>query len=793
MSSTPTLTAPPPHADEYARLRAALEILDQQPTDEGARLISVRQYASLGLFGPALEQLADQQRLLETHETLRQSLATLRAQPNGLVNWAELRAQFDANFAALQTRQPAFPWSRAELLEALKGIDLFRCRDGQYQLSRRVGRGPRRWLPQIVDWRSIINRPEILPQDTRIICVPYAVEGVGLGDLIALLYDRTRMLLNGYRPRIHLFERNPVQLAAWLHVCDGREIIADERVWLWAGPAGVERFMAFHEAHPEVVPPPFVVGQPGFGAAATSVVPAAVQELQRRGAARFEAQAARARYVTQGHDFAYYAQRFAGRHTQPLRILGITSRFTTFLQYAMRDIQQTLAQRGHEFRLCIEPDDLTPAVQNDAKAAQIADFNPDLMLIIDHNRPEFGKAWDFPVPFVNWIQDDLPHLFAPGAGRVGPYDLTVGYITPRTARPPGYPERQIRYLSVPVNPRVYDAAPAAAELLTGARCEASFVSHLSEPVEIFVQRATANEQRPTRRLLLRALFEEMRARITAGNVPPTTLQTTGITQQVAHEIGIALTEAEAENLRRDYTDRMINLIFRHQPLEWAAEMGLDLHLYGKGWERHPRLGRFARGPASNGEHLRAIFQASTINLQIYPISDFHQRLLEGLCSGGFFLIRGTPRDDVAGRIGALAKHVTAAGIQGEDALWNVSDPTLRREVHQINEALFAPRRLHPGYIDQLRDYAAWSHVHDMPASLPGYAAVAFRTRTDFERQVKKWLGDADARQEVAARQREFVLTHFTYDAVLEQILEFAAKYFTTGAASQATSRFIPTT
>ena len=65
-----------------------------------------------------------------------------------------------------------------------------------------------------------------------------------------------------------------------------------------------------------------------------------------------------------------------------------------------------------------------------------------------------------------------------------------------------------------------------------------------------------------------------------------------------------------------FLQRINNALFRHQALHWIADLGLNLRLYGKGWEKHPRFGRFARGPADNETQIGAIYRASRINLQV---------------------------------------------------------------------------------------------------------------------------------------------------------------------------------
>ena len=85
--------------------------------------------------------------------------------------------------------------------------------------------------------------------------------------------------------------------------------------------------------------------------------------------------------------------------------------------------------------------------------------------------------------------------------------------------------------------------------------------------------------------------------------------------------------------------RVNNLLFRHQSLRRSLlDMDIDLRLYGRGWENNPTFAKFARGVADHRGELPLIYQASRINLQVSPLGSLHQRVMEGLASGGFFLL-----------------------------------------------------------------------------------------------------------------------------------------------------------
>ncbi len=770
----------------YEFLQRALFHLAQVPSDGQVRLLTVRTFAEIGLFGPAVELIDDQPGLLQQAPDLAASAEALRRQPSGFVPWADLAEVFEKNLAAACERYEAIRDNESALREATADLELFRCHHGNLGLSRRGDGSLREWLPGMVDWPAMVEGCEALRPDPRGVCMPMIVEGVGLGHVVRAVYDNTSEMFLTYTPLIHVFEPNLAQLAAWLHVADHRDMLADERFLLWVGPRGAEGFIDYHRADRAQAVPLGVMRQPGWGPAAEPMAAGVLDRLNdETGALEAEHLAAIRAGLAGRSEPEEIAGRFAERHDRPLKILGITSRFTTFLQYSMRDIEATARARGHEFLLLIEPHDHTPLLRRDYILSRIREAMPDLILVLDHNRKEYESTYDYPIPYCNWIQDDLPHLFGPGAGTgLHPYDLVVGLIGNSRLRESGYPPEQCRYLPMPVSTDKFSNEPVSASERAAHACDVSFVSHLHYTREEVLREALAQVEQPELRRLMEAQYERLGDEIAAGDVSGTFLQTVERIRLLARELGFEIDRSNANRFRQLFTDRIINAYYREQVLQWTSDMGLNLHIYGKGWERHPTLAKHARGPADHGHQLRCIYQASTFNIQAVPSGAIHQRLIEGLSAGGFFLIRRTPSDDVAALQESIRDRCIALGLQDTTELWNTSDANLAADVRALNEALFAPSQLHDHFVaDQYFDARSGLRLQ-AGTLLPHYDEVRFGTREEFERVVARFIEDADARREVAAAQRAAVIDQFGYTAVLERIFDFAEERFASLAAAQ---------
>jgi hypothetical protein len=125
------------------------------------------------------------------------------------------------------------------------------------------------------------------------------------------------------------------------------------------------------------------------------------------------------------------------------RVLFLTTRFSTVLQYSTQDTAAGFREAGWETRVMIEPTRyhriLTIATRN-----ALVEFKPDLIFQIDHHRCEHPGMFPPNVPFVCWIQDHLEHLMSPDVGpKLGMFDFSLTDSGQLYSRNYGYPQRQL--------------------------------------------------------------------------------------------------------------------------------------------------------------------------------------------------------------------------------------------------------------------------------------------------------------------------------------------------------------
>ena len=269
----------------------------------------------------------------------------------------------------------------------------------------------------------------------------------------------------------------------------------------------------------------------------------------------------------------------------------------------MRDWLESFRSLGHETRLVIETAD-DEQIHPLNTAAACVEFKPDLIVLIDHFRARFAGLPQR-IPTVMWVQDRLPHLFQKSAGIAQRQtDYAIGQGRVECVHTHGYPSDRFMPAMIGTNPSRFDlVAPAHPD----ESCDVSFVSHASVPADVIIQAEVDRLGTPQAANLLRGIFDQFRAIYDAGDC---------ITQPFRIEAMIRQTMLETQTTVPDpqplldlFTHRVNNALYRHQVIGWVAEMGVDLRLYGRGWESHPQFARFARARRTTNPNWRLFTEA----------------------------------------------------------------------------------------------------------------------------------------------------------------------------------------
>jgi hypothetical protein len=661
--------------------------------------------------------------------------------------------------------------------------ELHRANDGNHQVREIGPAWPPRWLPALDDHRTLAASRVDLRTDGTLPPV-IVFQGVGLGWELLHAHAKTRDVFLGASSVIYVVEHDPRAAAVAFHLHDWRELLADPRVVWFVGDAAANRLKEFLEADPQWPISDRMCraslfstdGRPSVSVAVTQAADSrakSVIELRRRIEDRYA-----------GRDAAWWSRRFVeavddtGRaRGRPLRILGFTSLHTTFLQYSMRDCLRALESLGHQTRLIIEPNAHIPLAPVMALQAQ-HDFEPDVILLLSRMRYEMPWMLHPSIPSLTWDQDTLHWVFDPSRKPQLPWnDFLMGYAARGVSANLGWPAHRCRFCAMAGSPATYSAEPLPPEELAPYLCDVSYVSHSSATVEQELREAETWLPDKRLRRIFRTAVERLLPDWLAGGAYPGPVMTAIL--DAGEQIGDAPPSYEELCKLTQPAHRVAGRAFRHVALGWVADWadrtGRVLHLWGNGWERHPRLAKYARGPAKNGEELRRIYQASAINLQLMQSGFFHQRALDGLMAGGFFIGRRSEADQTGPILRELVELMDRHRVDSAAALASLPDEQVRRKITATLVRFGEdPRAVCAKLVETRRQSANDDFIDE---KMPGFEELLFSSSADFEAKAERFLADSGLRRKFATTMREVLLKGYSYDARMVEMLLFLREAF----------------
>jgi len=451
---------------------------------------------------------------------------------------------------------------------------------------------------------------------------------------------------------------------------------------------------------------------------------------------------------------------------RPPRVLLVTSDFTRVLKHATASLADAFASIGWETHVLTEGASWQRLPRLKIRRT-LERVDPDTVVIINHARPEYGSVYPPNLPFVTWVQDQMPNLESEETGRqIGPRDFVMTGMQ-ALEQCFGYPSRQVvRIRCLARSPRVRPAAIAPAHDLV-------YVSHCSigrdELRAQFEYRLARGDADPT---VARAGFDALVGCYDAGGSVSTSrdlialiCRATGVDPEDTAEVTRYVAPVSHTNI----------VLYRQQALRWAADVsrarGLDLAIYGQGWEALKPFAAYARGPVAYGDALDALARRARFNLVLepFPVTS-HWRGLDCMAAGAMPLVRRHPYTRY---VAELARSMDLRGVSGLDGLDEVYAAAVTpREREQLDELVRGFDYLGVlgdpvQFVRRLR--AAGGDDLGVP---PGVDQVSFEGPEELSAVIDRWRDDMPSRESLIAPMQAFVREHLSYAAGLRHLLGY---------------------
>jgi hypothetical protein len=440
-----------------------------------------------------------------------------------------------------------------------------------------------------------------------------------------LVTARVVSTLPGWRRLVFLIESDTEALAMLLATEDlSKPLVEATRAFIGAGAE--DGFLDWLQTEPNVPPPGEFIGT------STSYAD------RVRGTNRLRIEAAlvnRQRLdavinrQSLGETLAVLEDLARGKPTRPLRVLIATSLYSDVVQYAAIDLADALKRLGHEVCLVREsqPGEM---IHYQALTARTLEFRPDFAFLLNHLRSEAKAFHPEHLPFVTWIQDELPALKDKAMiAELGPLDFSYGFsVAIRDIyRGLGYPH--VGHL-----PFAISGEGLEDEIPTEPRNEVVFPTHVTKPVEPPFVRGLGD--------FIEKRFE--RKRLIAVSMEPLSR----VLDEANEKLNFAPMSPSDRQQAVFYALMYARRMDRIRIADAFLNNNLPIAVYGKGWDEIPRFAPHHRGMVPGGAPLRKVLREHKVVL--HRGYNMHPRLLEGFAVGTFVLSQYADTDTQPGEI-----------------------------------------------------------------------------------------------------------------------------------------------
>lgn len=329
------------------------------------------------------------------------------------------------------------------------------------------------------------------------------------------------------------------------------------------------------------------------------------------------------------------------------RILFLTSRFTTALQYHTRDVMQAAERIGCETRLLIEKDALH-RINNGDILEEIASFKPDIFFQIDYfrqNHSSIPKA----IVFITWIQDRLPQSTANEkiVSSLEKRDIVISsLISDLQGKCWGMNLRNALKAPFSANQSIYKIWDLSEEEKVKYSCDICYVANASDyrkKVADYKQ-SLPKEMQDDFQLVIDVYFRLMEDEVHFFGYE----RNLEVLKYILNELKINWKEHAIRLVAIEITQMISYMRYKSLLIEWLIDAGYtNIKLYGKDWGNDEKFRPYAMGTIENGEKLSKALNAAKIVLGIHPHVSMPAKVIEAISSGAFCMTNHIEEADMA--------------------------------------------------------------------------------------------------------------------------------------------------
>lgn len=459
------------------------------------------------------------------------------------------------------------------------------------------------------------------------------------------LHEQTyQYILHSLKVPIYVLWIDTDQIQIYLQVVDYEQILATKRFVIFPDYKSEPGFVTFFKDHQSLYPTK-LVGDERHKDEIESVL----KEVAEVRYADYEKKLSQVRELASGYTQEYYRNLFLNSGDD-LRILFITCRFTTFVQYSVRDCIAACRELGIKCDLLIEKSDVHRILPSSI-VGKIGEFKPNIIFQVDHFKWEYDVLPDG-IMYITWVQDPMPHIFSCDSARGVLWSDFILAMTKTFCNhlvKLGYPKEKILHQPMPVNPAVYYKRDLSDIEKERYEADITCISHVGDPegrLAQFIMDHSGQIDDPRVKQdfarFLKSAYDVTFEKIQKSEQVFSNEDYKLVLEEAAGKSGINY------NITEDFAYQfgfyVGNPVHRAIPLTWLAGRGYLLKLWGNEWGSNSLLKRYAMGPAANGDELAKVLSCSKITLGLQHQTTMHPRALEAMACGSLYICKSLPEE-----------------------------------------------------------------------------------------------------------------------------------------------------
>lgn len=331
------------------------------------------------------------------------------------------------------------------------------------------------------------------------------------------------------------------------------------------------------------------------------------------------------------------------------KILFITTRFSTALQYHIRDCKEAAESMGLETEILIEKNRFKIGTNLLLVMKKIAELKPDIIFVLDHFRYEqdYLKVLD-EIVYVCWIQDTLPWIFSKETVlKQKDRDIVISiFYNWKEFQKLGYNKQRLLPSPMVANHNIYHSYILNDEERMAYECDICLLCHACD-VDGYVK-SFINNYDGNCKLFIEDLYQSYIDYVrTTTNIFMKLEEFSCFIQMFAEKFyRIKLKSDFVNKIAEEMRTGLNTRLYRTLIVDWLIEAGYtNIKLWGNEWEHIEKYKSYAMGPAKNGETLSKILQSCKIVIGNNVVLSGGSRVAETLLSGAFYMANYIPPED----------------------------------------------------------------------------------------------------------------------------------------------------